>query len=161
MNKVFLLLGANLGNPVSQIASAIVALEKQIGSIALRSSLYESEAWGVSDQPTYLNQVILIDTPLSALAVLDNIQRIENDLGRVRTLKWGSRIIDIDMLYFNTEIISHPRLSIPHPYIAQRRFTLLPLAEIAPNFKHPLLARDSMELLASCTDTLSVKKINL
>lgn len=158
MNNVFFLLGANLGDPVKQLAKAVAELEKYVGKIQRISSLYESEAWGLTDQPVFLNQVVLIATPLSALTVLDKIQTIENELGRVRTLKWGARVIDIDILYFNSDRITHDRLQIPHPYIQDRKFTLLPLAEIAPSFKHPVLALDSLELLASCTDPLNVKK---
>ncbi|WDF67730.1 2-amino-4-hydroxy-6-hydroxymethyldihydropteridine diphosphokinase [Sphingobacterium oryzagri] len=158
MNKVFLLLGANLGDPALQISKAIAALENQVGSIVLSSSLYESAAWGQTDQPAFLNQVVILKTALSALGVLEAIQKIEQDLGRVRTLKWGARIIDIDILYFNDETIDLAQLSVPHPYIPERKFTLLPLVEIAASHKHPVLALDQLELLTACTDTLSVIK---
>lgn len=156
MNKVFLLLGANLGHPASQLAKACEEIENRVGKVEICSSVYESAAWGVEDQPTFLNQVIVVSTALSALAVLDSIQDIENRLGRVRLTKWGARVIDIDMLYFNEECIQHERLNIPHPYLPDRRFALIPLREVAPQFAHPGLGLTTSELLTHCTDILDV-----
>jgi len=157
MNKVFLLLGANLGSPAQQLAKALIEIESQIGKVEACSSLYESEAWGVTDQPVFLNQVALISTDLSPLDVLDNIQAIENNLGRVRLSKWGARVIDIDILYFNHDRIQHDRLIVPHPYLPDRRFVLVPLAEIAPSFTHPELGITTVDLLTQCEDDLEVR----
>lgn len=156
MNKVFLLLGANLGHPEAQLARALQEIESLIGKVENSSSLYESEAWGVTDQPKFLNQVVLIHTSFSAMEVLDRTQDIENRLGRVRLSKWGARVIDIDLLYFNMEYIQNERLSIPHPYLPDRRFALLPLHEIAPDFVHPTLGLDTASLLKQCADNLRV-----
>lgn len=156
MNNVFLLLGANLGDPFSQLEQARHEIDRRVGKIRQQSSLYESEAWGVTDQPVFLNQVLLIASPLAPLPLLDAIQEIEHALGRQRLTKWGARVIDIDILYFNSEQIAHDRLVVPHPYIAERKFTLLPLAEIAPDFMHPTLQRSNSELLAACEDPLHV-----
>lgn len=156
MNEVFLLLGANLGNPVGQLAAAFAKIGNEVGEITAYSSLYESEAWGVADQPTFLNQVIRVATSFSPLDVLDKIQAIEDDLGRVRIARWGARVIDIDILYFNREHIQHDRLIVPHPYLPDRRFVLLPLSEIAPNFTHPILGISTLDLLAQCEDNLQV-----
>ena len=156
MNKLFLLLGANLGNPITQLAKAIEQIESKVGKIEAISSLYESEAWGVTHQPTFLNQAVRVSTHLSALDVLDCVQAIENNLGRVRLTKWGARVIDIDILYFNDECIQHDRLIVPHPYLPDRRFALLPLLEIAPLQKHPKLGLTTETLLTQCQDNLSV-----
>ncbi|RZF61307.1 2-amino-4-hydroxy-6-hydroxymethyldihydropteridine diphosphokinase [Sphingobacterium corticibacterium] len=160
MNKVFLLLGANLGNPATQLAKALEKIESQVGKIEVCSSLYESEAWGVTDQPTFLNQVALVSTSLPPLDILDTIQTIENNLGRVRLSKWGARVIDIDILYFNHDCIQHERLVVPHPYLPDRRFVLVPLSEIAPSFTHPKLGLTTIDLLTQCEDSLDVHLYN-
>ncbi|MBD1434770.1 2-amino-4-hydroxy-6-hydroxymethyldihydropteridine diphosphokinase [Sphingobacterium sp. DN00404] len=160
MNKVFLLLGANLGNPATQLAKALEKIESQVGKIEVCSSLYESEAWGVTDQPTFLNQVALVSTSLPPLDILDTIQTIENNLGRVRLSKWGARVIDIDILYFNHDCIQHERLIVPHPYLPDRRFVLVPLSEIAPSFTHPKLGLTTIDLLTQCEDSLDVHLYN-
>ena len=107
-------------------------LLKKSTRVTLYSSVYETEAWGVTDQPKFLNQVIKIETALSPQQVLQEIQRIEEKLGRVRLAMWGARVIDIDILYFNELNVKQEQLIIPHPYIADRKFTLIPLCEIAP-----------------------------
>lgn len=160
MNKVFLLLGANLGNPATQLAKALEKIESVVGKIEACSSLYESEAWGVTDQPGFLNQVALVSTSLSPLDVLNKIQAIEDNLGRVRISKWGARVIDIDILYFNYDCIQHERLIVPHPYLPDRRFVLVPLSEIAPSFTHPKLGITTVDLLAKCEDNLGVHLYN-
>lgn len=160
MNKVFLLLGANLGNPATQLAKALEKIESQVGKIAACSSLYKSEAWGVTDQPIFLNQAALVFTSLSPLDVLDNVQAIEDNLGRVRISKWGARVIDIDILYFNQDCIQHERLIVPHPYLPERKFALVPLSEIAPSFTHPKLGISTVDLLTQCEDTLNVHLYN-
>lgn len=160
MNKVFLLLGANLGNPVAQLAKALAEIENRVGTIEASSSLYESAAWGVTDQPAFLNQVIAITTALSPIDLLDNIQAIESSLGRIRLSKWGARVIDIDILYFNEECIQQERLIVPHPYLPDRRFALIPLHEIAPQFIHPQLGMTTIELLTHCEDNLDVHLYN-
>src|SRR5690606_18603079 len=259
MNKVFLLLGANIGDPPSQLAQALQEIQDQVGKIEACSSIYKSEAWGVTEQPTFLNQVVLVSTPLPPISVLDCIQSIENRLGRLRLTKWGARVIDIDILYFNkinrseehtSELqsrenlvcrlllqisschlylrsfptrrssdlawgvteqptflnqvvlvstplppisvldciqsienrlgrlrltkwgarvididilyfnkinIHHERLIVPHPHLPERRFVLVPLVEIAPAFVHPELGMTTTDLLAQCKDPLIVQ----
>lgn len=159
MNNVHLLLGANLGNPKQQLQSAAEMITQQLGSITAQSALYRSEAWGVEDQPDFYNQVLIVQTKRLAAEVLLICQRIEDNLGRIRKQKWGARVIDIDILYFNTDVIDSKNLKVPHPYLHQRRFTLLPLSEIAPDYVHPILGYSNRELLEQCSDTLSVFKI--
>lgn len=159
MNLVYILLGANLGNPIQQLNQAVNDLSHQVGKIVLKSSIYESEAWGVEDQPLFYNQVLAIETSLAAIDVLRTALQIENQLGRIRTQHWGARIIDIDILYFNQEIIQLDQLTIPHPYIQERNFTLIPLVEIAPDYIHPILKKTNTQLAQETKDNLNVNKI--
>lgn len=155
-NNAYILLGANLGDPAQQLQAAIAEIKIQIGKVTQTSSLYESAAWGLVDQPVFLNQVLQVETTLSAIELLRSCQQIENKLGRVREVKWGARVIDIDILYFNHEVIEEADLQIPHPYISERNFTLIPLAEIAPNYTNPALKQTNRELLDQCLDQSSV-----
>ncbi|MBV2226840.1 MAG: 2-amino-4-hydroxy-6-hydroxymethyldihydropteridine diphosphokinase [Sphingobacterium mizutaii] len=159
MNKVYLLLGANIGNPNKQLEDAKVEIEDRIGKITRQSKIYESEAWGVENQPVFLNQVILLETDFSANKVLNEILKIEILLGRIRGQRWGSRIIDIDILYYNEDIIHTEDLQVPHPYIQERNFTLIPLVEIAADYSHPIFKKSNKELLEESTDQLNVKSI--
>lgn len=161
MFHVYLLLGANLGMPFDQIRSAFEEIEKQVGRVIQYSSLYETAAWGGEEGPDYLNQVVLIETALKPLEVLEKINLIEEQLGRIRKLKWESRVIDIDILFYGDMIINRPNLVVPHPYLHLRKFTMVPLVEIAPNFIHPLLRKSSKELLDVLKDDLEVKKLEL
>jgi len=159
MNSVFFLLGANLGDRQKQLASALAEIRAGVGRIDGVSAIYESAAWGLAEQPRFLNQAVEVSTRLAALEILDAVQKIETDLGRIRTAKWGARTIDIDMLYFNTEIIEQARLTVPHPHIQDRRFALLPLNELAPDFVHPKQKKTHRVLLSECPDTLEVLRI--
>ena len=156
-NYVYLLLGSNLGDRLQVMQTARELIQKEIGEIHAVSSVYETAPWGVLDQPAFLNQVVKIQTELKAEEVLRIILEIERDLGRVRYERWGARVIDIDILYFRNLILESARLTIPHPRLHERRFTLIPLAEIAPDYVHPILNRSSLQLLASCPDDSEVK----
>ncbi|MGJ1268988.1 2-amino-4-hydroxy-6-hydroxymethyldihydropteridine diphosphokinase [Sphingobacterium spiritivorum] len=156
MNQTYLLLGANLGKPLEQLAEARIQIEHHIGRLTKASGLYESEAWGLEDQPNFINQVIKVDTMLSPDDLLKQTQQIETNLGRVRHEKWGARLIDIDILYYNNSCINQENLTIPHPYIQERNFVLAPLAEIAADFEHPVLHTSNLVLFQNCKDSLSV-----
>jgi 2-amino-4-hydroxy-6-hydroxymethyldihydropteridine diphosphokinase len=145
-------LGSNLDHPSLQLEYALQHLEKRAGQIISRSSVYRSAPWGVTDQPEFMNQVVEIGTTQTPLMLLKCLQDIELSMGRERIIKWGSRIIDIDILYYGQEIITEPALKIPHPEIQARRFTLVPLCEIAPDVKHPVWNVSNRELLNRCTD---------
>ena len=160
MHITYLLLGSNLGNSKSYIAAALSEIEAKLGRIVKSSSLYQTASWGKHDQPDFLNQVIELKTMLSPQDLLSGILSIEADMGRKRVEKWGSRIIDIDILLYEDQIINEPDLSIPHPYLAFRRFCLMPLCEIAPEFMHPLLGKNIQELLLELSDDLLVKKLS-
>jgi 2-amino-4-hydroxy-6-hydroxymethyldihydropteridine diphosphokinase len=158
MNKTYLLLGSNLGNSLSLLSIAIEQIEKQIGTVIIQSGLYLTAAWGNTQQPDFLNQVIVVSTPLDATTILQSILSIEKSMGRIRSVKNAPRVIDIDILFFNREIIARPELTVPHPEIKNRRFVLTPLHEIAPLMIHPSLDKTIEELLLQCPDTLEVKK---
>jgi 2-amino-4-hydroxy-6-hydroxymethyldihydropteridine diphosphokinase len=161
---VFLLLGGNLGDRQQNISEATKFISLQIGSIEKKSSLYQTAAWGVENQPAFLNQVIQIFSLLSPQEILTQIEEIEKKLGRKRYQKWYARTIDVDILYYGNEILEekenlnngNKNLKIPHPFLHERRFTLVPLVEIAPNFVHPIFEKTNSELLESCLDKLPV-----
>ncbi len=158
MNKIYLLLGSNLGNSRTQLSKAIAAIKKQIGEVTRQSGLYATAAWGNTKQPDFLNQVIIVETHLTPEQTMQTILGIEKKMGRTRTVKNAPRIIDIDILFFNKEIINIPNLAVPHPEIQNRRFVLVPLNELSPNLVHPVLKRSVHQLLIHCADTLNVKK---
>ena len=159
MNNTYLLLGSNMGNSLVLLSTAIEQIEKQIGKRLLQSGLYATAAWGNTSQPDFLNQVIEVATSLDATETLQRILSIEKSMGRIRTEKNAPRVIDIDILFFNNEIITRSDLTVPHPEIQNRRFVLTPLYEIAPQMIHPLLNKSIEQLLLMCPDPLAVKKI--
>lgn len=158
MNTAYLLLGSNLKNPEQQLFSARNLIAAEMGEILKTSSLYTTAAWGNTDQPDFLNQVIVVNTYFSAETLMETILKIEKNMGRIRTQKNAPREIDIDILFFNNDIINLPELIIPHPLLQERKFVLIPLSEIAPNYKHPILLKTTQELLEICTDSLDVQK---
>ena len=158
MNSSYLLIGGNEGDREAALAEARTHLETA-GTIRKASSLYETAPWGRTDQPWFLNQALLLETSSDAPALLRTLLHIEENMGRKRLEKYGSRRIDIDILFFNDAIVRLPDLVIPHPEIANRRFVLEPLNEIAPEYCHPVLHLTVRELLLACTDPLKVKKL--
>jgi len=159
MQHIFLGLGSNLGDRKKHIKQAINEIGIQIGKVTQESHLYKTAAWGKTDQSYFLNQVIKVETKKAPIAVLDGILSVEQKLGRVREEKWGERIIDIDLLFYGSNIVEVPRLLVPHPFIAERRFVLVPMHELAPDLIHPLLQRSIADLLEGCPDTLPVEKL--
>lgn len=136
MTNVFLGLGGNLGDRRELMRSAVAEIRQVVDDVRV-SSLYESAAWGVTDQPAFLNAVVRGRTSLNPLDLLDAVQSIENELGRVRNQHWGPRLIDIDILLYGAEVIDDPRLQVPHPYLTQRGFVLRPLADLAAGLTLP------------------------
>ena len=151
-------MGSNMGNSQQQINTATQLIEKKIGKIIRQSALYKTAAWGNTSQPDFLNQVIIVETTFAAVETLGTILLIEKKMGRIRTIKNAPRIIDIDILFFNKEIIHQKNLSVPHAEIANRRFVLVPLNELVPALLHPVFKKTMHQLLIDCTDTLDVKK---
>ena len=133
-------------------------IAKNIGNLIQISPLYVTKAWGKTDQPDFLNQVLFLETPFTPIMVFQKLQAIEKQLGRVRYEKWGPRSIDIDILFYSNEIIQTPQLIIPHPEIPNRNFVLKPLLDVAPTWKHPKLQVQIKELWANRTDTLPIKQ---
>ena len=159
MVTVFLLLGTNLGNRELFLREAITHIEQLVAPVTKTSAIYETQSWGKTDQPDYLNQVITLQTNLTARDVLNKILDIELLMGRKREEKWGSRIIDIDILFYGDAVINEPGLIVPHPELHNRRFTLEPLAEMASEFLHPALNKNILTLKNELKDSLIVKKL--
>jgi len=159
MSTAHLLIGGNLGDRKENLLTAISLINEQCGTLTRSSSIYETEAWGKTDQPSFLNQALEISTSLNARQLMRKILKIEKEMGRVRKEKLGPRIIDIDVILFENEIHDLRFLKIPHPEMQNRRFVLVPLAEIDPTLQHPVLKRTIAELLEECPDNLEVKKI--
>ncbi len=159
MNQTYLLIGGNLGNRQKNLEKARQLIAANAGQVDKSSPLYETEAWGIEDQPAFLNQVLLVSTKLDPRQLLSTILDIEHQMGRERTEKFGPRSIDIDILFYNREIIDEPGLTIPHQQLHLRKFTLEPLQEIAPSFIHPVLKKSVSDLLKECPDPLTVKKL--
>lgn len=161
MKGIFLLLGTNQGDKLANLQRAKDILEAYEMSVIDYSSIYESAPWGVEDQDWFLNMVLRINTIHGPENLLKICFKVETQMGRTRFKRWGERIIDIDILYYDNYSIESPELAIPHPAIQVRRFTLMPMSEIAPNEKHPLLNLSQAELLDICPDNLECKKTSL
>lgn len=158
MNKVYLLIGGNIGDRLANLNTAIAYVEQSCGKMLKASAIYETEAWGFKEQAAFLNQAILIETELDAVQLMQTLLGIEKQLGRIRINPLGPRTIDIDIIYFNEEIVETEIVSIPHPRLAERNFVLMPLAEIAPDYIHPVFNKTNALLLKECGDSSAVYK---
>ncbi len=157
MNTAYLILGGNKGDKINNLYQAMLLIEEKVGTIISKSKLYETAAWGNTNQPDFLNQVVFIETALNPPDLLKTTIKIEESLGRVRGAeKWLERTMDIDILFYNNEVIDTPDLKIPHPYIQERMFVLMPLMDIAPELIHPILQKDIKTLVQFCKDELMV-----
>jgi 2-amino-4-hydroxy-6-hydroxymethyldihydropteridine diphosphokinase len=156
---IFLILGTNQGDKIQNLAQVRAAIDPLLGTILHTSSVYQTAPWGKTDQADFYNQVVEVSSELDPHQLLEEVLLIETSLGRIRKEKWGSRIIDIDILFFGDQVIDTPSLTIPHPGIPQRKFTLVPLNEIAPQFVHPVIHKTVSTLFKECSDKLEVMKI--
>jgi 2-amino-4-hydroxy-6-hydroxymethyldihydropteridine diphosphokinase len=153
---VYLGLGSNLGNRLANLKAAISNLTPQM-VVKKKSSVYETPPWGYEDQPAFLNQVVMVQTYEEPDRLLAHLKRIETAMGRTPTFPNGPRLIDIDILFFNTATIFKDGVVVPHPRLHERAFVLVPMNEIAPDFIHPTLSKSMRELLANC-DASAIKK---
>lgn len=156
MHKVYLLIGGNMGNREENLDKAVQLMGERVGTVTALSSIFETAAWGITDQPAFLNQAIALNTMLQPVPLLNAALRIETELGRIRKEKNGPRTIDIDMLFYDDLIMREKTLTLPHPEIQNRRFALAPLNDLAPELQHPVLLKTVHELLEECPDTLPV-----
>lgn len=156
MAVIHLLLGSNIGNRLKQLETAREQVESKIGKITKKSKVYETQPWGENEQDEFLNQALEVETKLKPKKVLQKIAEIEKMMEREETYKWGPREIDIDILIYEDEMICEMDLTIPHPFLHERRFTLIPLSEIAPDLYHPIMGASILDLLLDCEDTLEV-----
>jgi 2-amino-4-hydroxy-6-hydroxymethyldihydropteridine diphosphokinase len=159
MNKAYLLIGGNEGDRFDYLKQAREYINTNCGKILVHSAIYETSAWGNTAQAAFLNQALLVETVMNARFLMKTVLDIEKKMGRTRMEKYGPRIIDIDILFFDKDIIEEEGLVIPHPQLQDRRFVLEPMNEIAPGFGHPLLHKTIHTLLAECPDKLDVKKL--
>jgi 2-amino-4-hydroxy-6-hydroxymethyldihydropteridine diphosphokinase len=145
---VYLALGANLGDRPANLCAAIAALPPSV-VVRQSSPVYETPPWGLTDQPAFLNMVVKAETRLEPAALLAYLKRIEQELGRAPTVRWGPRLIDMDILFYGDLILNTPGLAIPHPRLHERAFVLVPLSDIAPDLRHPVSGKTVSELLAA------------
>ncbi len=158
MAVVYLSLGTNLGNKIQNLLISHLYISKKLGSVKLKSKFYNTPAWGYSDNNLYINQVLKIETLLKPDKLLEQIQVIEKSIGRVRNQSDGytSRIIDIDILFYDKRIVDTDNLTIPHKFIHLRKFVLHPLHDIAPELMHPVFNKTIAQLLKQCSDTSEI-----
>ncbi len=156
MYNTVILLGTNTGDLSLNLNRAIRHIDERCGRVINNSSVYKTAPWGLSDQPYFLNQVIQVETALSPEDLLNQLLSIETEMGRERQVKWEPRLIDLDILFFEDKVIRKEGLVIPHPHLHERRFTLVPLAEILPGYMHPVLGKTVSELLSVVPDDLNV-----
>jgi 2-amino-4-hydroxy-6-hydroxymethyldihydropteridine diphosphokinase len=159
MHTAYLLIGGNLGNRLQYLQKATGIIGEKAGRVSASSAVYETAAWGNTNQDAFLNQVLAVRTGLSAAALMAELLAIEAEMGRKRLEKFGPRTIDIDILFFDDEVHKSPFITIPHAEVTKRRFALVPLADLVPELLHPERQQSIAQLLAACVDPLDVKKI--
>ncbi len=161
LEKIYLHTGSNLGQKEEHLERAMQLIDENIGRITAQSDIYETEAWGNNDQPNFVNQAFEVLTSLSPTELMSQILKIEASMGRIRSQKWTARIIDIDIIFYGDQIIKTENLVIPHPFMHERNFVLIPLLEIAEDFIHPGLSLSIRKLVDHSKDRLKVKAFQI
>lgn len=156
MKEVILHLGSNIPERTYYLNLALEGIKDKLGNIIVTSGLYETEAWGLKDQDDFINLAVKVKTSVTPFEVLDIVKGIEEDIGRKKKIKWGPRCIDIDVLFYEDEIINSEKLTLPHPMLVNRNFVLIPLMEIDGNFEHPVLKKTIEELYLESSDECEV-----
>ncbi len=156
----YILIGGNIGDRFLNLQTAKELIKKNCGTILNESSIYQTAAWGITEQPNFLNQVLILTTTLEPEILMQKLLSIEESMGRKRTIKFGPRIIDLDILLIDDLVIKTELLSVPHPALPERKFALIPLNEIAPDLLHPVEKKSISQLLTDCNDELVVQKIS-
>jgi 2-amino-4-hydroxy-6-hydroxymethyldihydropteridine diphosphokinase len=159
MPTAYLLLGSNLGDRAVILHDAIAQLHTMAGPVVALSGLYETAAWGLEEQPAFLNQAVQLCTTLAPEQLLAACQATEQQAGRERLIRWGARTLDVDMLLYDSLVLDTPHLQLPHPRLPERRFALVPLADIAAREVHPTLHQTVAALLQACPDPLPVRRV--
>jgi 2-amino-4-hydroxy-6-hydroxymethyldihydropteridine diphosphokinase len=157
MHPVYLSLGTNLGDRFGNLSRAVEQLREHLTVTAV-SPVYSTEAWGYKDQPSFINACVAAMTSLSPRELLKVVKGIERDMGRTPTRHWGPRLIDIDIIFYNGQVVDEPDLVVPHPHVAERAFVLAPLADIIPNFAHPVTGVTVQDML-EVIDTAGVERL--
>lgn len=152
----YLLIGSNKGDRKTFLTQAVEKIHRMVGRVTEKSKLYETQAWGVTNQSDFLNQAVAVETSLNPQKLLEQILKIENEMGRERTTKWAERTIDIDILLYGDFVVNEPNLTIPHPELPNRNFALIPLMEIAGETEHPVLNLTIEDIYMDCKDPLDV-----
>ncbi len=160
MSTAYLLIGGNLGNRSANLQKAVFNIEQNCGKIVQSSAIYETSAWGLTQQPAFYNQALILTTTLSPEKLMQALLEIEIQMGRTREIKMGPRVIDLDILLIDQLVQHTDLLQLPHPSLTMRRFALLPLTEIAPDLMHPILQKNIQSLLEICPDQLDVQKLS-
>lgn len=145
-----------MGDRAQNLRTALSMVHRTVGKVAKKSHVYETEPWGNKEQDAFLNQVIMINTSLDPRDLMEELNKIEREMGRQRKEKWGPRLIDMDILFYGKRIIRDKGLEIPHPELHKRAFVLAPLLEIAPELEHPVLKKPIDELYMNCEDSSDV-----
>ncbi len=163
IKELYLLTGSNRGNRLGLLLSAVQELEIHFGPLQHCSEIYETAPWGFEDPLSFFNQVLVFKTHLPPLQILQTCLAIEKKMGRTRSAKpqtpYEGRLIDIDLLLYGDEVLEEPELTLPHPRMTQRRFTMIPLAQVAPETLHPVLKSSMKTLLQNCPDHSAVNRL--
>jgi 2-amino-4-hydroxy-6-hydroxymethyldihydropteridine diphosphokinase len=152
---IYISLGSNLGDRLANLRNAMTNISPKVKAVA-QSSIYETEPWGYSDQPSFLNQIIKANTDLAPFDLLAFFKEIEVSMGRQETFRFGPRLIDLDILFYDDLVLNTPKLTIPHPRISERAFVLIPLVEIAPDLYHPVIGK-TVQQLTTGVDSSSIE----